>query len=65
MQLGGTFLTLLFVFRAMRFLTGRIAIFDELARSASFQTTTVIAASGARRRNVIGGRAHIVFSAKK
>ena len=46
MQLGDTSLTLLLVFRAVLLLASCIAILDELARIARFQTIVGLPASG-------------------
>ena len=61
MQLRGPFLTLLFVFGAVCLLAGRVAIFDELAAVARFETITSLAACGARR-HVIGHADQVKFS---
>lgn len=54
MQLGSAFLALFFVHRTVRFLAGGIAIFDQLATIARFETIAALAATGA----FFIGRAH-------
>ena len=56
MQLGGTFLTRLFMLRTVCPLAGRVAILDELAGSTSFEAIATLAASGALRRTIVIGR---------
>ena len=53
-QLGSAFLALFFVHRTVRFLASGIAIFDQLATIARFETIAALAATGA----FFIGRAH-------
>ena len=53
MQLGGAFLTLLFVAWPMGPLAGRVAIFDELTTIARFEAIALFAACGAHRQHIV------------
>ena len=60
MQFGSAFLALFFMLRTVRFLAGHVAILDQLASRARFETIAALAASGTLRRHsiILSGCAH-------